>query len=296
MSKKTTPLIIAIFFCFLIDSGFAWDWKSLHEKADRQTLPEAQVAVKAGPDSVEDLYILGLVCLNLHRDSQAEEIFGKILRLKPDSLEAKWALAEVLRRQHNLKEASQQAGQVIKANPDFSPAYITLAYIKYTQRDFAGAARIAGKVLRQGHEEADLSNRVRAHLLFSGAKGMIAHYGGPISKIINGPGVLSHLRIAQRMQPDSAAVFYGLGSFYLFAPKVVGGDVNKAEEYLKSAVDTDSLFANAYVRLGQLYGLKGDREKYRFYLDKALEIDPQNDLALDIKSGRCNFICFPETK
>jgi hypothetical protein len=35
----------------------------------------------------------------------------------------------------------------------------------------------------------------------------------------------------------------------------------------------------------------GDDKKYQLYLKKALNIDPQNELALDIESGRCKFIC-----
>ncbi len=120
---------------------------------------------------------------------------------------------------------------------------------------------------------------------------MIAHYGGPLSKIINGTAVLPSLKAAEKLQPESAGVKFGLGSFYLLAPTLAGGDLERAEAYLKKAIEIDPLFVDAYVRLGQLYKIKGDSVRYNEYLNKALKIDSQNELALDIKNGKCKFIC-----
>ncbi|MDD5595555.1 MAG: TRAP transporter TatT component family protein, partial [Candidatus Omnitrophica bacterium] len=88
------------------------------------------------------------------------------------------------------------------------------------------------------------------------------------------------------------AVFFGFGSFYLLAPNFAGGDKNRAGDYLKKAIKLDPLFADAYVRLAQFYKIKGDEKKYEDCLNQALKIDPQNDLALDVKNGKCKFICF----
>jgi len=240
---------------------------------------------------VDSLYVLGLVYLNLHKDKEAGEVFNKITALSPKAIEAKWGLAEVLRRQHKNEESEKLLNEVINSDPEFSPVYISLGYLKYRQMDFNQAVRLSGKVLEQGEVKVDQTNHVRAHLLRAGAKGMIAHYGGLLSKFINGTAVLPDLKAAEKMQPDNALVKFGLGSFYLLAPSFAGKDMKKAEEYLKEAVVNDPLFADSYVRLGQFYKIKGDSVKYKEYLGKALEIDPGNDLALDISSGRCKFIC-----
>ena len=34
-----------------------------------------------------------------------------------------------------------------------------------------------------------------------------------------------------------------------------------------------------------------DIKNYETYLGKAISIDPRNELALDIKTEKCNFIC-----
>jgi tetratricopeptide (TPR) repeat protein len=267
------------------------NWKELHEQAVKLTLSDALEMVKQLPGSIDDMYVLGLIYLNLHKDKEAGYIFNKIITLNPESPEAKWGIAEVLRRQHNLIKSEELLNEVIKANPEFSPAYISLAYIRYIQTRFEESVALAHRIIDRGSNSVDESNFVRAYLLMGGGKGMIAHYGGPLSKAINGTAVMPNLKKAEKLQPNSAAVAFGIGSFYLLAPTIAGGDLDKAERYLERTIEIDPLFTDAYVRIAQLYKFKGDNEKYKSYLDKALEIDPQNEIALDIKSGKCKFVC-----
>ncbi|MFA5411356.1 MAG: TRAP transporter TatT component family protein [Candidatus Omnitrophota bacterium] len=288
---KRAILSAAFFFLAGMNLSYALDWKSLHERADKINLSAALKEARARPESRDDLYILGLVYLNLHRDKEAGEAFGQVLRLEPETAEAKWGLSEVLRRQHQPKKSEQLLAEVFKSIPDFPPALITLAYIEYIRMDFNRAVRLANQVLKQSEKGVDISNRVRAYLLYGGTKGMIAHYGGPLSKLVNGTAVLPNLKAAEKLQPDSAGVKFGLGSFYFLAPGLAGGDPQRAEEYLKRAIALDPLFADAYVRLAQFYQMKDDSARYNEYLNQALKIDPGNELALDIKSGRCKFIC-----
>ena len=287
---KKTLLILILCFC-QIQFCFALGWKQLHENADKINLTDALEAIKKSPASVEDLYVLGLAYLNFHKDNEAKELFNKILSLDAGSVKAKWGVAETLRRAHDLKGSESMIREVLKADPEFWPAYITLAYIKYIQMKFDDAVKLAHKVQDQGMAKVDLSNYVRAILLIAGAKGMIAHYGGPLSKAINGTAVMPNLKKAQRIQPNSAGVTFGLGSFYFLAPKIVGGSKEKAEAYLKKTIELDPNFVDAYVRIAQLYKIKGDNAKYKDYLRKAGEIDPQNEILLDFLSGACKFIC-----
>ena len=168
---------------------------------------------------------------------------------------------------------------------------ISLAYIKYTQLDFRGSVELARKVKNSGKSKMDISNYVRALLLVGGNQGMLAYYGGPLAKIFNGTSIYPNLKKAEKLQPNSPGVLFGLGSFYFLSPKIIGGDIDKAEEYLLRAVETDPLFADAYVRLAQVYKMKKEDRKYEKYLKRALEIDPGNELAMDAQSGVCNFIC-----
>jgi Tfp pilus assembly protein PilF len=79
--------------------------------------------------------------------------------------------------------------------------------------------------------------------------------------------------------------------FRLIAPAIAGGSLKKGEQDLIKAVEKDPLFADAYVSLAEVYRKKGDMAKYQENMDKALAIDPLNELAKDITSGKCDFIC-----
>jgi len=208
-----------------------------------------------------------------------------------DDMEVKWGEAEALRREHKLKQAEELLKEVIKAKPDFSSAYISLAYIKYIQTDFEESVKLAAKVIQQGRDIVGLSNYVQALVSYAAAKGTIAHFGGLLSKISNGNAAKRSIKEAEMLQPQAPVVMYGLGNYYLLAPGIAGGDMEKAGEYLNKAIEADPLFVDAYVRLAQFYQLKGDNEKFKMYLEKALAIDPENELALDIKNGTCKFIC-----
>jgi len=218
-------------------------------------------------------------------------MFKKILQISPSSFEAQWGIAELLRRKHDLKGSQAMLKNIIKEEPGFSPALITLAYIRYTNKAYAESLTLAEKVLSQGKGAVDTSNYTRALLIVAGSKGMLAHYGGPLAKVTHGLGVLTYLKKAQDLQPDTAGVLFGFGGFYLLAPTIVGGNSDKAVEYLEKAIKADPFFTDAYVRLAQAYKVKGDKEKYAFYLKKAKQIDPQNELAIDVESGKCDFIC-----
>ncbi|KPK97637.1 MAG: hypothetical protein AMJ95_08130 [Omnitrophica WOR_2 bacterium SM23_72] len=287
--KEIIMVLVLLFIHVPLCYGL--NWQTLHDAADRQSLPDAEEAVQQNPDSVDDLYILGLTFLNLHKDQEAGEAFRNILSLRPDSLEAKWGVGEVLRRAHKLPESENILNEILKARPDFPPALISLAYIRYIQMEFDEAVKLAYKVQKQGMDTVDLSNYVRALLLVAGAKGMIAHYGGPLSKVINGTAVMPNLKKAEKLQPDSPGVMFGLGSFYFLAPGIIGGSQQKAEKYLKRTIELDPYFVDAYVRIAQLYSIKGDNAKYKEYLKKAEELDPKNEILLDFKSGACKFIC-----
>jgi len=286
--------VILIVICVVFGrqpAARAWEWVPLHEKADELNSEQAEAYAKEEPDSLERQYVLALVYLYNYEADKAGEIFERILKEAPQAVEAAWGRAEVLRRKHKNKESKQLLDELIKKAPQFWPAYISLSYLEYTQKNFKKALELAVKVTHQGREAVDLSNYARAYSLVGGIKGMLAYYGGPVSKMVHGFSIFPYLEKAHKLQPDAPAVLFGLGSFYFLSPKIIGGDQKKAEEYLLKAIEADAKFADAYVRIAQLYKMQGDDEKYRFYIGRAQELDPDNTLLLDFLEGRCEFIC-----
>ncbi len=290
LSLKNLFLFIFILL-FGINSSFGFDWLNLHQKETESKLNKGKESVAKDLNSIEDLYLRALAYLDKYQPGRAKELFKKILKIEPSNLPAKWGVVECLRREHQCQDCQERLKTIIEKRADFAPAYITLAYLSYLDKDFEKTARFSYQVIKMGKDNVDLENYVRALGLFAGAKGMIAHYGGPFSKVINGRLVMPYLKKAEKIAPESAVVYFGLGSYYLLTPTIFGRNLDKAEEYLEKAIKADPKFSDIYVRLAQVYKAKGDTGRYKEYLDKALEIDPKNELALDVKSGRCGFIC-----
>jgi tetratricopeptide (TPR) repeat protein len=208
----------------------------------------------------------------------------------PNNLYAEWGLAECLRREYKLLPAEYKIREVLVRDPEFYPAYVTLSFIQYLQKDFEKAAETVITVLNN-KDKVNTTLLVRAHCLYAGIKGMIAHFGGPLSKSVNGAAVLRHLAIARKLQPDSVMVAFGYGSYYLLVPPVLGRDPDKAISYFEAIIRGQPRFADVYVRMAQAYQLKGMRQQYRAYLSKALELEPDSIIARDIAEGDCHFIC-----
>jgi tetratricopeptide (TPR) repeat protein len=284
-------IIFALAYLTIPFQAGALDWKALHERAVLTDIKTALNNQKSEPDSLENLYVLGLVYLKFYKIQNAENVFKNMDDIDSSSIEAKWGALECARRKRLGEQAGKGLYAVIESNPEFAPAYISLAYYKYMNFDFNESARLTYAVTKMDPENVDSDNYVRAYALFGGAKGMIAHYGGPLSKMINGGLVSSYLKKAEELDPDSAAALVGMGGYYLLAPPLLGKDLEKAEQYLLKAKEADPLFPDTYVRLAQLYRAKGDNDKYERYLEKALSLDPQNEIGLDVKSRACRFIC-----
>lgn len=272
-------------------AAWALDWKRLNEYADSVELETAARAAADDPASLEKTYIAAAAYLKVYRNAEAQDLFQRMLRQSPELREARWGIAECRRRSYHFEESRGILETIVAQDPPFAPAFVTLAYIRYLQMGFEDAARLCYKVITRGRKNVDLPTYVRAYCLYAGAKGMIAHHGGLISKIVNGSAVLHNLRMAESLQPDSPAVYFGLGSYHLLAPPALGRDPDLAIRYLEKAREHASFFADIYARLAQAYKLKGDIAKYDENIERALELDPRNIVALDIKNGTCKFIC-----
>lgn len=283
MRRWILLFLFTILCLFQGSSSGAMDWKSLHEKADRLTLDEAITEVDRSEGSLDAPYVLGMVYLHLYKINAARSVFEQMMQIDPESVEAQWGLAEVLRRDHQLEEAKKLLRVLIEKKKDFPALYVSLGYLLFEEKAYDEAVALGYKVLKMGRDAVDRSNYVRAYLIIAGAKGMIASGGGPISKLINGTQVLPLLKKARSLQPDSAGVEFGLGSFYLLAPGFAGGDLNKASEHLRKAIEIDPLFADAYVRLAQACQRRGDRDGFFSNLARARELDPLNFLLASVE-------------
>lgn len=168
--------------------------------------------------------------------------------------------------------------------PNHTQSLITLAYIKYHYNEFESALKDLEKVLRQPNN--DRQNLALAYMLIASINARRASLGGLFAKIAYGTRVKGFFEKAKCIAPDLSEVHLGLGSFYLFAPSLLGGNLDMAIKELEYAVKLAPDFATANVRLAQAYEKKGDLEKYNFYIQRAKELDPDNQVLKEQEQGR----------
>ena len=115
----------------------------------------------------------------------------------------------------------------------------------------------------------------------------------PLRAMTNGPKSGAAMQRALELAPNNPRVWLQRGIGALNTPPMFGGGVDKAEEYLKKAVE---LFANdhpqapepmwgsaeAFAWLGRVYANQGKSDSARASYDRALTIEPNNRWVRDV--------------
>ncbi|MBF0479461.1 MAG: hypothetical protein HQL26_08255 [Candidatus Omnitrophica bacterium] len=242
-------------------------------------------------DFPNDPCVRGLVYLSNFKDSSARKLFSAMKDPGVCGPITDWVFAELDIRSGHLDKGHDKFLVLLKNYPKFYLADVTLAETLYFKKEYKRAFELADSLVKKGKEETSEDIFVDANLMAGANLAMVVHNGSLWTKITNGRKILPYLLTAEKLRPDSAEVLLGLGTFYLFSPSIVGGDLKKAEVYLKNAVAKKPLFPDAYARLGQYYQKKGDQVKFKENLDHALKLNPHSILANDIKTRKCDFIC-----
>jgi len=219
--------------------------------------------------------------LKLRKDKLAQKEIEKILSVHRDDTSAMWAEAEILRRSYKFRESEELLNRILASCPAHSPSLVCLAYIKYRYNKFQDALKLLSLATRSA--DLDKENLALAYLIMGSINAKKASQGGIFSKLAYGMRVRGFFEKAKDIAPDMSEAHLGLGSFYLLAPKIVGGDVDKAVEELECAVKLTPDFASANARLAQAYRQKGNSRKYDFYIKRAKELDPGNEIVKEIE-------------
>jgi len=217
--------------------------------------------------------------LKSRRDNDALVIFEKILGSQPDNLDVLWGKAEVLRRSRDYRQAEELLNRVLKVNPQHAPSLISLSYIRYKDDNLKDALKLINQVLKN---DLDNENKALAFMMLGSINSRRSKKGGILSKVAYGTHIKGYFLKARELAADLPEVHLGLGTFYLLAPAIVGGDLDKAFQELELTVKIAPEFATANARLAQAYKKKGDLEKYNFYLQRARELDPENEVLREL--------------
>ncbi|MCX5697538.1 MAG: hypothetical protein NTU54_06205 [Candidatus Omnitrophica bacterium] len=214
--------------------------------------------------------------LKLRKDNAAYLNSEQILNLEPYNIDALWIKAEVLRRKNNYKNSEELLRNILNDDPEHNPSLISLAYIEYNANKFDEAQRLIQRVLKS--KDLEREEQALAFMMLGAINSGRAQSGGWIfNKFRYGTKIKGYFLKAREIAPDLPEVHLALGTFYLYAPALVGGNLNKAISELERAVSIAPEFATAYARLAQAYKAKNDMAKYNLFLNKAKKLDPQDE-------------------
>ncbi len=215
--------------------------------------------------------------LKARKDNEAYQKSEQILTFEPYNIDALWIKAEVLRRQNNYKNSEELLRDILNNDPEHNPSLISLAYIEYNANKFDEAQNLIQRVLKSKGLERE--EQALAFMMLGAINSGRAQSGGwIISKIRYGTKIKSYFLKAEEIAPDLPEVHLALGTFYLHAPALVGGNLNKAISELERAVSIAPEFATAYARLAQAYKAKNDMAKYDLFIKKAKSLDPHDEV------------------
>ncbi len=218
--------------------------------------------------------------LKIRKDPEALAIFQEVLLKQPDNQDALWGKAEVLRRSRQDKESEQILEKILKNDPKHFMSLISLAHIRYKENSLNQARKLILEIFSSGC--SDKETLAMANVMLGAINAKLSSQSGFINKIRYGLGIKGYFLKAKELAPDLAEVRMSLGAFYLSAPAIIGGNLNRAMDELELAVKIAPDFATANARLAQAYKKKGDLEKYNFYLQRARELNPNNEVLKEL--------------
>jgi tetratricopeptide (TPR) repeat protein len=236
----------------------------------------ALIIEEKGPDINQ-----GLALLKSRKDNQALAIFDNILTVEPSHINALWGKAEVLRRTRKFSEAEEILKEVLNKNPGHAASLLSLAYIRYHDDLLDKSLALVNQALSVSG--IDKENAALAYLLLGAINSSRSSKGALLSKVIYGTHIKGYFLKAEAIAPELPEVHLGLGAFYLLAPAIAGGNLDKAIEELELAFKIAPDFATVNARLAQAYKEKGDLGKYNFYINRVKTLDPDNEVLQELQ-------------
>jgi tetratricopeptide (TPR) repeat protein len=232
------------------------------------------------PDK-DELITEAFAMLKVRQDEQAMAIYRKILELDPEDSDALWGKAEIYRRKRQFSDSEAVLNEILKNDPCNAPGLISLSYLRYYDNRLDEALDLINRALAV--PGLDDENKALAYMMLGTVNSRRSSQGWLFSKFKYGTQIKSYFLTAQSLAPDLPEVHLGLGTFYLKAPAIAGGNLDKAIDELQTAIKIAPSFATANARLAQAYKKKGDLDKYNLFLQKAKDLDPGNEVLAEDK-------------
>jgi tetratricopeptide (TPR) repeat protein len=230
---------------------------------------------------------------------------GLILLFSSTVLLANDSQANALLQQGRVEEASATLHEVLSAQPSDAMAHHLLCRVYYAQ-DMADAAIHECEQAAAG-APADSNNE----MWLGRAYGMKASHASPFKALVLAKKVRDSFEHAVELDPENISAMNDLGEYYVAAPSLVGGGLDKAqmlavkmqphypaqshrllaliaekrkdmataEAEFKRAVDAGRT-PDAYIDLGHFYRRRNEPDKVLAALEAGIDADRRKDDAL----------------
>jgi tetratricopeptide (TPR) repeat protein len=194
-----------------------------------------------------------------------------------------------------LNRARDHFLKLTQENPGSALYFYELARVDYYRSSSvrkSNGNKAAASILDQAISEAQESLRLdersaAAHSLLADLYGNEIGLGvGFMLGARFGPKVDAENKRALELDSNNPQVLASLGRQYLHAPKMFGGDLDKAIANLQKSIDRDSTADETYVWLAIAYRKKGDAAAANKALDEALRRNQRSMFALNTKAER----------
>lgn len=157
--------------------------------------------------------------------------------------------------------------------------------------DTGGAKKAAVAAMDNAVAEAQQAIRLdersaEAHSLLADLYGRRISLGGFMVGARLGPKVAAENKRAFELDGNNSHVEASLGRQYLEAPKMFGGDVDKAIASFQESVQLDPTNDETFVWLVLAFRKKGDADRANKALDEALRLNPRSLFAQAAKAGK----------
>jgi tetratricopeptide (TPR) repeat protein len=124
------------------------------------------------------------------------------------------------------------------------------------------------------------------HSLLADLYGRRVSLGGFMLGARFGPKIVAENKRAQALDGANPRVLASLGRQYLHAPKMFGGDVDKAIASFQKSTELDPKEYETFVWLAIAERKKGDSDAANKAVDEALRLNPRSVFAQNTKAGK----------
>ena len=199
---------------------------------------------------------------------------------------------------YNAEAPTEEAKKKLLAVKEFfgqrltgAEQYYWLAMVEFTLaelEEMRGEKRAASQAFTECSRWAEKALKANkglsdAHRILADSYMRLMSYNGAIYTMSKAPQAVKLLNKAISLDKKNYAAFIALGVYYLNAPAIGGGSVEKGIEALRKALESKDEFDLflSYLWLGKAYGQLKKEEEARACFNKALEIYPQSPWAME---------------